>query len=133
MAEQLPLRYDGVTTAGAWWRHLLGEMERVVSFVTLKQASFDLDLKPSQLAHALAERDNRHPRAEWIPYLVHRAPDLELARALVAPAGLVVERAPEMTAEEKLARLETTIGEHLGPELRAALFERAYRGGGGSR
>jgi hypothetical protein len=127
VAEQLPLRYDGVTTAGAWWRHLLGEMERVVSFVTLKQAAFDLDLKPSALAHSLAERDNRHPRAEWIPYLVHRAPDLELARALVAPAGLVVDRAPEMTPAEELASLHQVLAEQLGPDIRAALVARARR------
>lgn len=126
MAERA-LEYDREMGAGVWWRDVLAEMQRVVSFVSLKQASFDLDLKPSQLAHALAERDNRHPRAEWIPYLIHRAPDMELARALVAPAGLVVERAPELTPAEELKALHQVLAEQLGPEIRSALVARARR------
>lgn len=113
------------STLSAWWRRVRDEMGRVVQYVGLKQAAFDLDLSPSQLAHALAERDGRRPRAEWIPYLVHKAPDLELAKALVAPGRLEVERAPEMTPEEQLQRFEGALAETVCPEVRAIVYRRA--------
>lgn len=124
--RQLGLRFDGRRQADADWRRVLDAIRDVVDYVGAKEVAFDLDLQPSALSNALAERD-RHPRADWIPYLIRRAPSLELARALVAPGGLDVVEPPPMTPEQELARLKETLSEVLAPELRAAIYSRAQR------
>jgi hypothetical protein len=126
VSRQLELRPVAFAQSDVDWRRLLGEMRAVVDYVSLKQASFDLDVAPSVLANSLAERE-RYPRAEWIPYLVRKAPSLDLARALVEPAGLAVLEPPPISPEEELARLKETLNETLGPELRAAIYQRAGR------
>jgi len=127
-AEQLAMTYD----EREWSEHegdkLLRAVGRAVQLIGPKVVATDLNVTEALVAHSIAKRGRHYARIEWLPYLVAKAPDDELAQALVAPGGYVAERPPELSAEERLARLETTLGEHLGPELRAALLERAYRG-----
>lgn len=125
--EQLPLGHD----EREYYRHeaskLLKEIGRTISLIGTKEVAYQLHVTEAALTHAVGQRGRHYFRAEWLDYLLKMSPDLELARALCEPAGLVVERAPDMTPEEKLARLEATLGEHLGPDLRQAIYARAYR------
>ena len=102
---------------------------RVVDVVGLKQAGWDLALPPATVAHMLRGNKGSYFRLAHAPYLLRKAPDLDLANALLSPAGLMAMPVVTMTPEERLARLEHTLAEHLGPELRAAIFARAYRRG----
>lgn len=128
-AEQLDLGHDEREFYRYEATKLLKEIGRTISLIGIKEVAYQLQTTEAALTHSVAQRGRHYFRAEWLDYLLKNSPDLELARALVEPAGLVVDRAPEMTAEEKLARLEATLGEHLGPDLRTAIYARAYRRG----
>lgn len=125
--NQLNLPYSGKSEAREAWELILAEIRNVVDRMTLKEAAFLLDVKPSYLAHALSERDRHYIRAEWLLPLLMRSKDLGLARALVGPAGLDVEAKPELSAEEKLERLERTLSETLGPDIRRSIYDKAWR------
>lgn len=125
--DQLDLSFDGKTQEKQWWASVIEEMRRVVQLIGLKEAAFVIDVKPTNLAHALAERDRHYVRAEWILPLLMRAPDMGLARSLVGPAGLDVEEKPELSAEEKLERLELALASSLGPDMRKSIYDKAWR------
>lgn len=106
------------------------EARRVIGFVGLKEFAWLVDQRPSTISHMLNDRGGQHLRFEYNAALVALAPDPAMARVLVAPApDLEVQRRVTLTPEQKLARLEQTLAEHLGPDLRAALLDRAYRPG----
>lgn len=119
---QLALRYDDRFARSEAWAGILTEIVRIVGIVGLKQAAFDLDAQPSQLAHALAERDRHYLRAEWLPYFLGKAPDAALARALAACSGLEVAPRRELTPAEKLDRIVRVL-EQSGPAGAAILEE----------
>jgi len=127
-AQQLAIRYDQRSWAEHEGDKLLRAAAATIQRIGRKEVAYDLNVSESLLDHTFARRGRHYARLDWVPYLVAKSPDDELARALVAPGGWIVERAPELTAEERLTRLEATLAEHLGPELRAALLERAYGG-----
>jgi hypothetical protein len=104
------------------WESILDEIRRVVNVRGLKEVAFDLDLRASHLAHALAYRERKGIRAEWLPYLVAHAPDTRLAAALVAPARLGVVPVCELTVEQKLDKLLRAL-EKSGPVGAALLRE----------
>ena len=106
---------------------VLESARRVVDVVGLKQVGWDLDLPAASVAHMLRGNKGSYFRLAHAPYLLRKAPDLELANALLAPAGLHAVPIVTMTPEERLARLEQTLAEHLGPDLRQAIYARAYR------
>lgn len=107
-------------------RRLLRQMaERIGN----KVCAIDLDIAPSQLSHALDERDHRNLPAKWIAYLVTNVGELgdEYVRRLAKLRGLdVVEAKPAEPAEE-LADLKAALAELLGAEIRQAILSRAAR------
>lgn len=126
--SQLGIVWTGDSVAANDWHKILDEMGRVVSKVTLKEFAHANGVSSKDVSKALSHEDNgRYPRAEWLPYLVRKDPTQGLAEALVAPAGLGVTKPVQMTPEERLTRLEQALAENLGPEIRRALFEKAYR------
>ncbi len=125
--KQLQLSYDGKTFEQRWWALVLIELNRIVDEMGLKEAAFAIDVQPSHLAHALAERNRHHVRAEWVLPLLLRSRDMGLAKAIMEPAGLAVREREQLTAEEKLERLERTLGETLGPDLRRSIYDKAWR------
>ena len=108
-------------------KSVLEAARRVVDVVGLKQVGWDLDLQPATVAHMLRGQKGSYFRLAHAPYLLRKAPDVELANALLAPAGLHAMPVVTMTPEERLARLEQTLAEHLGPEIRSAIYARAWR------
>jgi hypothetical protein len=124
---QLGIAYDPQWQASSAWRDLVVEFRRTVDGVGLKEAAYQLDTSPSQLAHALAERDRHYIRGSWMPYLIQVAPDNRSTDILCRLRGLTVTPAAELTPEQKLERLTRALGECLGDDLRQAIYERAWR------
>lgn len=100
---------------------------RVVAYVGHKQAAAELDTQESTLSHMLAGRGQRYLRLDWAPYLAAHAPDLGFARSLVEPAGLLVEKAPQVTVEESLIGLLAAMHKFFGQQVMTPLLEDAHR------
>lgn len=121
--SQLELRPDWTVL---WQddRRLLRQMAEAIG---LKTVAYELDVAPSQLAHALDERERNLP-ARWIGYLVTNAPaELgdEYVRRLAKLRGLDVHEAKPPSPEEELAALKAALTEELGAGARAAVMTRA--------
>lgn len=118
----------GITDAA--WTEFRRLLRTVVDHIGLKQVAYDLDIAPSSLLHALDERDRHHVRASWLPYLVRKAPSDEVVTFLAGLRGLDVVPRKELTAEEKLEKLQETLSRHLGPEILRGLYDSAFGKGG---
>jgi len=104
---------------------VLDVVRQVVATVTLKQLAYDLDVSPSTLSDALAGREHRSFRLEWLPVVLSRATDVQrvaLLSALAEPSGFEVARRRVLTPEERLARLEALVSTRLG-DVGAALLK----------
>ena len=123
MVSQLELRYDPKYQASEHWHELLDELRAIVSAVGLKQVAYDLDRPPSELAHALAERDRHYLRAEWLPYLVTHAPSDRVVALIASWRGLEVQPRKTLTPEERLRRLEGAL--ETMPELAEVVKRKA--------
>ena len=103
--------------------------------IGLKTVAYDLDVAPSQLSHALDERERNLP-ARWVAYLVAGAPaELgdEYVRRLAKLRGLEVHEARPPSPEEELAALKAALAEELGAGARAAVMAKAATIGRGRR
>ena len=105
----------------------LAAARRVIAFRQLKTVSIELGRPEATISHQYRGVNGAYARFTDVPYLLRHAPDVELANALLAPAGLHAMPIVTMTPEERLSRLEQTLAEHLGPDLRSAIYARAYR------
>lgn len=124
--SQAALNFGPSETERTAWHRVLDVVREVVATVGLKQLAFDLDCSPSLLGDALAERDRKGIRAEWIPTILTRATDLQrgaLLCALAEPVGFDVVRRKVLTPEERLARLEALVTAKLGTVGEALLRE----------
>lgn len=108
-------------------------LRRMAEAIGLQEVAYQLDVSPSQLSHALDERERNLP-ARWIRFLVARAPE-DLAREYVARiAGLRKWRlvdAPPMTPAEELSALKDALASCLGPEMRQVVLTKAFGPGPG--
>lgn len=96
---------------------LLEAIRLAVAKISIKELAYELDVSPSLLADALAERSNKGVRASWLVTIVDMAPMHEALAVLNALADLKrCEVAPrkELTPEEKAARLEEKL-RSMGP------------------
>ena len=90
-------------------RKLLDALRQAVANISIKELAYKLDLSPSLLADALAERSNKGVRAAWLIKVIEMAP---LADAIAILNVLGERRQLEahvrvaLTAEEKAERLE---------------------------
>lgn len=122
---QLELGHDERSTWAYEGDKVLSAAARVVAFIGRKQVAWELGTKESTLAHMLAGgRGRNYLRASWLPALVARAPDTELATALVAPAGLVVIPEPTVTPEDERDAALEVAAELMGSEMSALHRER---------
>lgn len=125
MAEQLPLHYERGSYHEVHWRRVSQEFNRVIALVGLQQAAYDLDTTPSYLAHAMAERERKHPRASWLVYALMKDPTLGMARALGGAGGFDPKRRVEFTDKERAERLEGAV-KSLDPDLAKLIMARAF-------
>lgn len=115
--------------ARATWRRMLDVLRAVIARLGLKEVAFACDVSASQLADALAERDRKGVRAEWLPVVLQLANEVEreaLLSELAGGAGYVVERRVNLTPEQRIERLEALVRKRFG-EAGADLVDEVTR------
>jgi hypothetical protein len=98
-------------------RRLLEALRAAVAEVSIKELAFTLDISPSLLADALAERSSKGVRASWLITIIDMASDahaVEILNAIIAKRALEVGKRKTLTAEEKAERFEEKL-RSLGP------------------
>jgi hypothetical protein len=126
--SQAALDFGGGWRCAQAWAELLETLNAAVTHVGRKEAAYNLDTSPSQLANALAERDRHYLRASWLPYLVAVAPSHRPVEILAGLRGLELSPRKPMTPAEELAELRAAVAAECGPTQRDAI-ERRVRGG----
>lgn len=106
---------------------LRNEFGRVVANVGHKQSAAELNTPESTLSHMIAGRGHRYLRLEWAIWALRRDPTLGFAKALVAAAGLLVTKAPELTEGELLMGVLAAAAKMLQPALMEPLMQDGYR------
>lgn len=91
------------------WEELLVLLNEVVSTVGLKKVAADLDTSPSTLKHCLAERERHYVRAEWLLYLIDKAPNDKIVKLLARLRGLDTKPIEPLTPEQRVAKLEARL------------------------
>jgi hypothetical protein len=98
-------------------RAFMDAVRQAVANISIKELAFRLDVSPSLLSDALAERSNKGVRGTWLVTVIQMAP-LADALAILNTLGDLrrIESMPrkELTAEEKAERLEEKL-RTLGP------------------
>lgn len=125
MPEQLPLRYNDRWHDEQAWQEVLGEIRTVVAHLRPQQVGYDLDIQPSVLSKALTESDRHRVAAEWLVYLIRKAPDDRIVELLARLRGLDVHRPEPLTDQQWRAKMQAALDAF--PEtVRRALMEQAF-------
>lgn len=102
--RQLPLEWSDRDAVAQAWPAGLELLRAFVTAKTLKEVAYALDEQPSGLAHELAERDYREPKARLLVLAVMRDKTRTITQWLCRLAGgRFVEDAP-LTVDEELRR-----------------------------
>jgi hypothetical protein len=99
---------DDFTTVRAE-RQYMDAVRQAVANISIKELAFKLDISPSLLSDALAERSNKGVRGTWLVTIIQMAPladSIAILNALGALRRLEAQPLKELTAEEKAERLE---------------------------
>lgn len=110
-------------------RALLDALKQAVANISIKELAYRLNIQPSLLADALAERANKGVRASWLITIIDMANEadaLAILSALADRKRLEVVRRKELTPEEKAERLEEKL-RAMGP-IGLRLIEEALGG-----
>jgi hypothetical protein len=98
-------------------RRLLEALRVAVAEISIKELAFVLDVSPSLLADALAERSSKGVRAAWLITIIDMASDahaVEILNAFIAKRALEVAKRQTLTDAEKADRYEQKL-RSLGP------------------
>lgn len=113
---QLALEYQDDEAARAAWHAVHMAFGDAVDMMGLKEVAYRLDVRPSQLADAIAERDRHRIAGEWIVLLLTFCPPIPramLVHALNDVAGFEgATPRRDLTPAEELAKLKA----HLAAE-----------------
>ncbi len=98
-------------------RRLLEAIRGAVAAISIKELAFRLDVSPSLVADALAERSHKGVRASWLVTILQMAPDHDAAailNELAALRGFEMKPREKLTPEELSRRYEEKL-RSLGP------------------
>lgn len=115
--SQESLDFGRVHRVDAAYQRLLRVVNDVVESIGLIVAAGACDARRSELADALAMRDHRYLRVEWLMAICDVAtPEgrTRIAEAMVGWMGMRVEVQRKLKPEEKLAALEERIAKRFG-------------------
>lgn len=116
--SQESLDFGRVHRVDVAYAKLLRVVTDVVESIGLIVAAGACDARRSELADALAMRDHRYLRVEWLLAICDVASAEQRARiaaALVGWMGLSIGPQKKLKPEEKLALLEERIAKRFGP------------------
>lgn len=106
MSEQLAFAAVSDTDA---WADILDAVRDIVRARGNKDVAYALDVSPSDLSHALAERNRFELKLRFLPVLLRMRHNDDLPRAIARVAGLEIAPARPLTAAERLERLEAAL------------------------
>lgn len=98
-------------------RRLLEVVKVAVARISLKELAYRLDISPSLLADALAERSHKGVRMAWLVAIVEMADDADataILNELAALKGLELKPREKLTPEQLAERYEEKL-RSLGP------------------
>ncbi len=106
---------------------LLELAREAVAEIGPKQVCFDLDISPSQLSHALAQRDYHRVPADWLIYLTakSRVGD-RIAKFFASMRAFDCVPRLTLTDAEQVIRLKDAIAKNLGPEVQRIVLNTAF-------
>lgn len=107
------------------WQALLRD---VLGTMSLKQMAADLGVTVSAISHAAAGHGKHAFHADWLPYLVAKAPNDDVVAFLASLRGLTVVDPPKLSPEEELRALKASLHKHLGEDLRRIIVNGARAG-----
>lgn len=116
---QLGLSYSPPFDARLDWERVLVAVRATVDRLTPKEVAHALDVSPSTLCEALANRGTAEDKGrkrialEWLSTILRMAGEadrLAILEALALPVGYQVARRRVLTPAEELAALRATIG-----------------------
>jgi hypothetical protein len=111
------------------YSRVLRMVSDAVDAIGLIQAAGACDCAKSDLLAALADRDHRHLRVEWLMAICDAAPPdfrMRIVSSLLEWQGFTATPVKPLTAEEKLAKLEARLVARLG-DLGKQLVEESGR------
>lgn len=121
---QLGLSYTPPFDARLDWVRLLAAVRATVDRLGVKDVAHALDVSPSTLCDAIADRSGSEERGrkrvalEWITTILRMAGEDDrraILDALCNPVGYVPTRRRALTPEEQLARLRDRVAQQFGP------------------
>lgn len=131
---QLSLGYSSDEQGRQVWRALVEWARRAVDAIGHKDVAFALDVKPSTLTDALAERKRedghvKGMRAEWMPIIAQMSGEgmrTEYVRLVCTPLGFAPQRIRVMDPAEELRATREALA-RLAPGLLAAVDKEVGR------
>lgn len=102
------LRFEAIANADAWANWLDG-IRTLTRQVGAKEVAYGLDVGPSDLSNMLAERNRSEFKLRHLPGLLSMRQDDVLPQLIADHCGLELAAKRELTAAEKLERLEAAI------------------------
>jgi hypothetical protein len=121
MSQQLEL--PAVSDADAW-AEILDCVRDIVRARGNKDMAYALDVSPSDLSHALAERNRFELKLRYLPALLRLRHNDDLPQAIARAAGLELAPARPLTAAEQLERIQAALGR--AGAAGAAILDDAY-------
>jgi hypothetical protein len=104
-------------------------MDAVRDLGGMRRAADAIGAREQDLNDAIRQREGRHIRIDWVWALAEKAgaeAEERVARAVNRPMRRVATKAPQLTPEQRLARLEQMVIDEFGP-AGARLVERNRR------
>lgn len=113
--SQLALVYDAATVGAADWDAELGWFRRAVDVVGHKEVAYRLNVKPSNLTDALAERERKNIKGRWISIVRHMVPEsllIDDLQIIASAHGYEVKRKKPKNPEQVNREREQWLKEH---------------------
>lgn len=125
--RQLELGHDEKAYRKALDAGLLQAVHDCCERLGWKAVAYDLGISESQLRASVAGRERHHFRAVWLVRLLQLAADLDLARAVCTPAGIIVQPDPGVTNEQALLGLMRALMDRFSPDIIRPLLDDAHK------
>lgn len=113
---QLGLSYTPPFDARLDWARVVDAVRAAVNRLGVKEVAHALDVAPSTLCEALADREEKGRKRlalEWLCTILRMAADIDrlaILEAIAIPVGYVPQRRRVMTPEEEVAHLRRVVG-----------------------